>query len=137
MKTYNTYITIKKFSGRAICGDITLPVGMNVQAERNFILCLDGPVCTTTSQTAYDYFSQNDDGLGERRGFLTQDIQRRLRKLKLSTQRYYHIWGKIWEDAICLKYKRPEHADHWLWSYDFYNAEIEDLEYIRNLVMKG
>lgn len=137
MKFYNTYITTKKFNGRAICGNITLPVGTDVHVERNFILCPDGPVCTTTSQTAYDYFSQNDDGQGERRGFLTQDIQRRLRKLKPSAQRYDYIWSKIWKDEICLKYKRQEHADHWLWNYDFYNADIEDLEYIRNLVMKG
>ena len=137
MKTYNTYIVTKKFSGHVICGDIVLQAGIQLPTSQGYILCPEGPVCVVTSQNAYDYFAQNDDGNGERRGFLTQDILRRLRKLKPSAQRYDHIWGKIWEDAICLKYKRPEHADHWLWNYDFYNAKIEDLEYIRNLVMKG
>lgn len=137
MKTYNTYITIKRFEGHAICGDINLPEGTELKVVRNFILCDNGPICTTASQTAYDYFAQNDDGNGLKRGELTQDILKRLRKLKATDSRYAHVWDKIWNDSICLKYKRAEHDDHWLWNYDFYNAEIEDLEYIRNLVMKG
>ena len=137
MKIYNTYIVTKKFLGSAICGDIMLPFGMNLTTAGNYILCPNGPVCAATSQTAYDYFAQNDDGNGARRGWLTQDILHRLRKLNKHRERSNIIWGKIWEDPRCLKFKRPEHADHWLWNYDFYNAEIDDLEYIRNLVMKG
>lgn len=137
MVVYDTYIVIKKFSGQAICGDIVLPYGASLTTAGNYICCPSGFVCITTSQTAYDYFAQNDDGNGARRGWLTQDILCRLRKLKKHEERNTIIWCKIWKDPICLKYKRPEHADHWLWSYDFYNAEIEDLEYIRNLVMKG
>ena len=137
MKTYNTYVVIKKFVGQAICGNIALKEGTLLNASRGFLLCERGPVCAVTSQNAYDYFAQNDDGQGERRGFLTQDILKRLRKLKKQKERSDIIWGKIWEDEICLKYKRVEHDDHWLWNYDFYNAEIADLEYIRNLVMKG
>ena len=137
MKAYNTYIVTKKFTGHAICGDIVLQAGTQLTTSRGYILCPHGPVCVVTSQNAYDYFSQNDDGRGEERGKLVHDILRRLKKLKPSAQRYDHIWGKIWEDPHCLKFKRPEHDDHWLWNYDFYNADIEDLKYIRNLVMKG
>lgn len=137
MKIYNTYIVIKKFSNRAICGDIVLTVGTSLMVDGDCIICPSGIVCIVTSQTAYDYFAQNDDSNGVRRGWLTQDILHRLRKLKKHDERNKIIWRKIWEDPICLKYKRQEHDDHWLWNYDFYNAEIEDLEYIRNLVMKG
>lgn len=137
MKTYNTYITIKNFEGRAICGDIALPEGTTLQVIRNFIFCPSGPICTITSQTAYDYFAQNDDEQGQRRGELTKDILMNIQKLKRHNKRNKRIWGKIWEDQRCLKYKRPEHADHWIWNYDFYNADIEDLEYILNLVTKG
>lgn len=137
MKIYNTYIVTKKFSGQAICGDITLPFGTNLTTAKNYICCPSGPICTVTSQNAYDYFSQNDDGHGEERGKFVHDILRRIHKLQKQKERNEIIWGKIWEDPVCLKYKRPEHADHWLWNYDFYNAKIEDLEYIRNLVMKG
>lgn len=137
MKQYETYIVIKKFEGRAICGDIALPYGMKVHAVNGFILFPQGRICRVTSQNAYDYFAQNDDGNGLKRGELTQDILKRLRKLKISDSRYAHVWDKIWEDEICLKYKRPEHEDDWVWNYDFYNAEISDLEYIRKLIMKG
>lgn len=34
----------------------------------------------------------------------------------------------------CLKYKRKDHEDFWLWNHDFYNASIEDLEYIKSLI---
>lgn len=134
---YNTYITTKHFKGKGICGAISIPYGTKLDAKDGFIICPDGPVCAVTSQNAYDHFSQNDDGHGLERGKLVQDILRRLKKLKPSAQRYDHIWGKIWADARLQKYKRPEHADYWLWNYDFYNASIEELTYIRDLVMRG
>lgn len=43
-------------------------------------------------------------------------------------------WGRVWEDPLCRKYKRPEHEDFWIWNYDFYNAPVEDLRYILKLV---
>lgn len=137
MKTFNTYIVSNRFKARAICGDLNLPEGTLLTSANGFILCPQGPVCAVASQNAYDYFAQNDDGKGKERGELTHDILRRLKKLKKQKERNDIIWGKIWEDALCLKYKRIEHADHWLWNYDFYNAPIDDLKYIRNLIMKG
>lgn len=135
--TYGIYITTKHFKGVGICGTVSIPYGTELSTKDGFIICPDGPVCAVTSQNAYDYFSQNDDGQGLERGKLVQDILRRLKRLKPSAQRYDHIWGKIWADESLQKYKRPEHADYWLWNYDFYNASIEDLTYIRNLVMRG
>ena len=41
---------------------------------------------------------------------------------------------KVWEDARCQKYKRPEHEDHWIWNFDFYNGPVEDLRYIAGLI---
>lgn len=137
MTHYNNYIVTQKFSGKAICGEIDLKPGAELTAAGGFIICPTGRVCAVTSQNAYDYFAQNDDGKGFERGTLTQDILRRLHKLKKQKERSDVIWGKIWEDERCLKYKRIEHADHWLWNYDFYNAPIEDLRYIRNLIMRG
>lgn len=137
MKFYNTYITTKKFNGQGISGNMVLPEGTILTAYRGYIVYPQGVVCSITSQNAFDYFSQNDDGNGIERGKLVHDILNRVRKLKKHKERNDLIWGKIWEDAICLKYKRAEHADHWIWNYDFYNADIEDLKYIRNLIIKG
>lgn len=137
MKEYHSYIVTTKFTHKAICGDITLPVGTVLFASNGFILCPQGRICAVTSQNAYDFFAQNDDGKGKERGILIHDILRRLKKLKKQKERDEIIWNKIWNDALCLKYKRIEYADHWLWNYDFYNAPIKDLKYIQKLVMKG
>lgn len=134
---YRTYITTKHLKGEGICGTVSIPYGTKLNAEDGFIICPSGPVCAVTSQNAYDHFSQDDDGQGLERGKLVKDILRRLKRLKPSAQRYDHVWGKIWADERLQKYRRTEHADHWLWNYDFYNATIEDLTYTRNLVMRG
>ena len=43
-------------------------------------------------------------------------------------------WERVFDDDLTQKYKRPEHADYWLWNHDFFNAPIDDLEYIFKLV---
>lgn len=40
----------------------------------------------------------------------------------------------MWEDPLCQKYKRPEHADFWLWNHAFYEAPVEDLRHIARLI---
>lgn len=136
MNTHNTYITFRPFIGQAICGALNLPEGTECETIRGYIFCQNGPVCAVTSQNAYDYFAQNDDGQGAYRGKLTQSILQKLRSLKENKEENQKAWEKIWNDKTCLKYKRPEHSDYWVWSYDFYNAEITELEYIQKLVMK-
>ena len=92
-------------------------------------------MCYVASQSAFDFFAQNDDGHGIDRGKLTKNIIQTLIRLKQNdTEKANAVWDKIWNDPICLKYKRPEYADHWLWNYDFYNANLHDLQYIAKLV---
>lgn len=135
MTYHNTYIVTKRFRAKAICGDLNLPYGTECQQNNGFIIKNGAKICAVTSQNAYDYFSQNDDGCGKERGELTQTIIKRLQKL--SGGRKDNVWSKIWVDSTCLKYKRVEMDDHWLWNYDFYNAPISDLKYILNLINKG
>ena len=54
--------------------------------------------------------------------------------LKKQDEAHQHRWNKVWSDKLCQKYKRPEHEDYWIWSFDFYNAPVEDLRYIAGLV---
>lgn len=54
--------------------------------------------------------------------------------LERKDSNYQNRWDKVWDDQLCQKYKRPEHEDFWLWNHDFYNASIEDLKYIANLI---
>lgn len=137
MGYYKKYIVTNRFRGKAICGNINLPYGtecdvVDLGKNEKAIVCSKGVICYVTSQTAYDYFSQNDDGNGEKRGQLVKCITKCLSNK--NDKNYQKNWDKVWDDTICQKYKRPDFEDHWLWNYDFYNAPLFDLLHIANLV---
>lgn len=125
------YITTKRFKKNCLSGEVN--IAYNTECE-----CIDGiifykrmPLCYTTSQNAYDYFSCNDDGCGLERGSLVNEIKARLAK---RDSKHQDRWDKMWEDGKICKLRRQEIPDHWIWSYDFYNASIEDLKYILNKI---
>ena len=125
------YITYKRFRGQAICGEVNLSYGTEVQCVDGILTIEGAPLCADHSQNAYDFFSRNDDGNGLERGKLTQAIRKTLEKRDKDHQ---VRWDKVWEDPLCQKYKRKEHADFWLWNHDFYNANLTDLRHIAALV---
>lgn len=128
---YKHYIAKKRARFHGISEQVNIPYGTALETKGQF-LALDGkPVCAVTSQNAYDYFAQNDDGCGEERGRLTLSIINRLSK---HDQNHQARWNRVWEDAVCQQYRRPEHEDHWLWNYDFYNAPVADLQHIEELI---
>ena len=106
-------------------------VGTILNCQGGFLILNDLPVCSVTSQNAYDFFTQNDDGMGQERGEL---LNRIIPKLEKRDAGYQARWGKIWEDALCQKYKRPDQEEHWIWNFDFYNGPVEDLRYIAALI---
>lgn len=125
------YITHKRFKDNAICGQVNIPA-LSVCEKNGNTIYFDGkPVCFVTSENAHQYFARNDDGQGVERGKLTQEIQRRLAKRDGD---YQARWDKVWEDKTCQKYKREEYDDFWLWNHEFFNANIEDLRYIAELI---
>lgn len=134
MKYYNEYLVTKRFKAKAICGDVNLPYGTICTAINGMISCDKGALCGIDSQNAFDYFSQNDDGFAMLRRKLIGAIFDALSRQKQDLDSYNARWDKVWNDRICQKYKREDHDDHWLWNYDFYNAEIVDLQYIAKLV---
>lgn len=125
------YITYNRFKAKAICGDVNLQALTEVELKGNMLYWQDKPLCVITSENAHKYFARNDDGQGRERGWLTSKIQTILQKRDNS---YQYRWDKIWDDQLCQKYKRKDHQDHWLWNHDFYNADIDDLQYIYNLI---
>lgn len=127
MKQYKNYVVKKRAKFDSISGSVNLPYGTPVTCEEGFLVHRRKRLCANVSQNAFDFFAHNDDANGELRGQLISDIQKFLLK-------YKERWDRVWEDSVCSKYKRPEHEDFWVWNYDFYNAPIEDLEYIRNLI---
>lgn len=111
--------------------ELNIPYGTEIQSVVGYLIYNNQPICSDHSQNAYDYFARNDDCNGLERGKLIQKIKKVLSK---KDSEYQTRWDKIWDDEICLKYKRIEYSDYWLWNHDFYNAEIEDLQYIANLL---
>lgn len=128
---YKNYLCRKRARFDGISGQVNIPYGTALICQDGFLMHQNKPLCGITSQNAYDFFSQNDDGMGRERGDLVGRILSRLQKLDSG---YQARWNKVWEDARCQKYKRPEHEDHWIWNFDFYNGPVEDLRHIAGLI---
>lgn len=131
---HENYITRKRAKFEAICGHVNIPYGTALINQGGFLMWNGKQICGITSQNAFDFFSQNDDGRGRERGDLVSAI---LIQSERRDKNHQSRWNKIWADPLCQKYKRPEHEDHWLWNYAFYNAPVEDLQYIFDLIRKG
>lgn len=125
------YIVHTRFKTKAICGEVNLPALTQVELQGNTLYYQNKPLCISTSENAHKYFARNDDGQGIERGRLTSQIQEILRK---RDDHYQDRWNKIWDSKRCQKYKRTQYSDFWLWNHDFFNASIEDLQYIYNLI---
>ena len=154
-----TYLVTRRFKAKTMSGIVNLPYGTACELRGETIYHSGKPLCFVTSENAHNYFSRNDDGQGERRGALVREIMRRLtendikyfegddspfgggkiypEKLAAYNAREKErlsAWGRVWDDPAIRKYKRVEFADYWLFNHDFYNAPIEDLEYILKIV---
>lgn len=121
------YIVHRRFRAKTISGIVNLPYGTACELRGETIYHGGKPLCFVTSENAHNYFSRNDDGQGERRGELVHDILARLKGNQ-------EAWDRVWGNLSIRKYKRVEFADYWLFNHDFYNAPIEDLEYILKVV---
>lgn len=128
---HKTYITNRRTKIQGIGGYVNIPYGTEVGVDSGYIHYQGVLICAVTSENAHIYFSQNDDGYGTRRGALVRAIKNTLEHRDTN---YQARWDKVWEDPLCKKYKMPELEDFWLWNHDFYNAGIEDLKYIADLV---
>lgn len=128
---YKNYLCRKRARFDGISGQVNIPYGTALICQDGFLMHQNKPLCGITSQNAYDFFSQNDDGMGRERGDLVGRILSRLQKRDSG---YQARWNKVWEDALCQKYKRPDQEEHWIWNFDFYNGPVEDLRYIAALI---
>lgn len=128
------YICFNRFKQNALCGEVNIPYGTKLDETNSIISYSGNPICYTTSQNAYDYFARDDDGKGLERGKLTAEIIKLLNNRK--DGKYQNRWDRIWGDLSLLKYKRPEHPDHWLWNFDFFNASIDELNRIKSMILE-
>lgn len=125
------YIAHRRARFHGLSGTVNLPRGTEAEEVGGYILVDGKVICTSRSQNAYDYFARNDDGKGLLRGKLTTAIKKELERRDAE---YQKRWNKVWDDPLCEKYKRTEHADFWVWNFEFYHAPIFDLRHIARLV---
>lgn len=143
------YIVCKRLRKNTIQGPTNLKYDTECESIGDIIYYNQKPICSIRSQDAYDYFARNDDGRGLDRFKLTQTIMKLLRKpdadlvtrsaiqevMKAQTI-YDRRWMAVWSDERIGQFRRKDHADFWVWNFDFYNAEIKDLEYIVSVISK-
>ena len=126
------YIVTRRFRCNAICGPVNLPYGTTCEEHDGILVLEDGrKLCANTSQNAYDYFSRDDDGNGLERGKLVHDI---MCTLERRDAKYQARWDRLWADEVANHFRRPDHADFWVWGQAFYQADIRDLEHILKLI---
>ena len=95
---YKNYLCRKRARFDGISGQVNIPYGTALICQDGFLMHQNKPLCGITSQNAYDFFSQNDDGMGRERGDLVGRILSRLQKRDSG---YQARWNKVWEDARC------------------------------------
>lgn len=125
------YIAIRRIKIKSLLGYVNIPYGAVLSCESGVLTLDNVPICGDHSQNAYRYFARNDDGNGLERGELTSLI---VKTLANNDENHQSRWDIIWEDAICQKYKRKDYDDYWLWSHDFYNADINDIRHIASIL---
>ena len=121
------YIVYKRYHGKTFSGEANLPYNTPLHCNGGVLYYNDKPICFATSQVAHQHFARNDDGHGLLRGELIAAIKKKLKN-------NHEAWKNVWEDKVCLKYKRDEFEDYWLWGHEFYEAPITDLRYIAEFV---
>ena len=126
-----TYITRRRARFDSICGKVNIPYGTKLLAQDGFLFYKEEPICAVTSENCHTYFCGDKDGRGEERGKLINTITKTLQKQDDSHQAR---WDKILADATAKKYKKKDFDDYWLWGHDFYEASVEDLQHIAELV---
>lgn len=134
------YIVTKHWRGNCLGGRVNLPYGtvcVSQGDEPQALICrkADGLVlCLGTSQDAYNYLSRDDDGRGRERGALVQEILRLVQitpnPSKADRAEHNARWGRLWADRSLAPFRRRDHPDFWVWSYEFYNADVSDLQKI-------
>lgn len=128
------YITAKRFKRDGIGGHFNIPYGTKLENIDGTLWFDNRAVCRSRSAAAHEYFARNNDGNGLERYRLSHAIIKTLGGFNANPDR----WEKIFEDNMAQKYRRPEHADYWLWNDDFFNASIDDLKYLATLTgVKG
>lgn len=129
------YICIKRFKRQGIGEIFNIPYGTELEMKDAKIYHKGNAICFKASAAAHEYFSCDDDDKGLERGEVTHAIIKRFSPDNFeSMQERDDFWKIVWNDSVAQNFRRKEHLTYWLWNDDFYNATVEDLKYIAELV---
>lgn len=129
------YIAHRTFRSTALCGPVHIRAGTELESRGGLLFCRGRALCAEHCENAHRYFARNDDGCGLERGRLTRAITETL--ARRDGPAYQARWDRVWADPLCRKYKRPDHADFWLWADGFFEAPLLDLWHIAGVVEKS
>ena len=122
------YITVKRYKRDDGRGMFNIPYGTELEEHGGTLYHNGKAVCGDRSAVMRAYFRRNDDGRGMEREKLVREI---FAALAEKPER----WAAVERDGVCQSYRKGGNGAFWLWSIDFFNAEIADLEHIRDIVV--
>ena len=107
---------------------IHLKKGAHVELKEDRILYYKGqPLHYITSHMGHKYFVRDDD----HQGWVRYKLQKEILRLCAAHSAPGDTWGdRLWQTPQMQVYRRPENEDRWLWNQRFYDAKIEELEWI-------
>jgi len=132
------YITIKRFQ-RDIDGvHFNIPCGIELEKKKDGVLYYEGKsIAVARSFASHQHFARNDDGKGIQRGNLSHGIIKKLGGTHRPGEDTPE-WDAVEKDEIAKNYRRKDHETTWLWDDSFYQAPIDDLEHIAEIIgLKG
>lgn len=125
------YIFYRRFKGKSISGAVNIPARTRCNSFDGLIFVNNIPVFFDTSENAHNYVSIDEDDRGMERGDLTRKIRTLVER---DCKKNSSVVPKMRNDCVCVRYRRSDCKKVWLWNHDFYNAPIEDLQYILHLI---
>ena len=149
------YIVCKQFKRKGIGGEFNLRKGSTCEEWNGVIYHNNLPICVSTSMNAYSFFARNDDGHGYERFALTSEI---LDKIKEFVSEYNEEYMAVMQsdldneakakaiselqDKSSESYEKIREAfpnflreGQDVFSFEFYNGEVSDLEEVRELCL--
>lgn len=132
----NRYLVYKEFHKHN--GD-TYPAGSHFDKIGDHFVDDEGRwMCLVHSQKAFDCLVGDDDRYGIERGALIEEIDQMF-AWDISEEIIRKRLLALWNDETALLYNRGGTIDDtpWLWNEDFYQANMEDLRYIHDLLKEA
>lgn len=149
------YIVCKTFNKKGIDKDFNLRKGSSCEEENGFIKHNDEVICAKSSQNAYDFFSRNDDGNGYERFSLVGQIIAKIQEIVIEyneavaevtanfteetteeemSEALSAVTDTVSEAYNKIKNLHPTFLHEHVFTFEFYNAEISELEGILEIL---